>query len=274
MKFRSLGCATLAICALSHQPRAAEDDKRPAAGIQDNSFLIEEAYNQGPNEVQHINALRRQGKDWFYTFTQEWPLFSQAHQVSYTVPYAKLKSDMGFVSGFGDLQLNYRYQLFKESDSRPAIAPRFTWIIPTGNDEKGLGVGAHGFQFNLPVSKIVTDHVSLHGNAGFTRYNNIQGLGTTSYAVAGSAIYAVSRDFNVMLEGVREWNEAVEGGVLERERAWTVSPGFRKALNLEGDTQVVFGVAAPVRFVDNSGKRDYGVFLYLSIEHPIRPSLK
>ena len=249
---------------------AAEDDKRPAAGIQDNSFLIEEAYNQGSNEVQHINNVRRQGKDWFYTFTQEWPLFSQAHQISYTVPYARLKSDLGTVSGLGDLQLNYRYQLSKESETRPAIAPRFTWIAPTGDVDKSLGVGAHGFQFNLPISKIVTDRITLHGNAGFTHYGNVQGLSPTSYAAAGSAVYAVNRDFNLMLEGVREWNQVVDAGAIERERAWTISPGFRKALNLEGNTQVVFGAAAPIRFVDNSSKRDYGVFLYFSIENPIR----
>jgi hypothetical protein len=33
---------------------AEEDDKRPAAAIQDNSFLIEEAYNQEEGVVQHI----------------------------------------------------------------------------------------------------------------------------------------------------------------------------------------------------------------------------
>ncbi len=75
-------------------------------------------------------------------------------------------------------------------------------------------------------------------------------------------------------KGVREWNEAVDAGAIERERAWTVSPGFRKALNFDGGTQVVVGAAAPIRFVDNTSKRDYGVFLYLSIEHAIRRETK
>ena len=52
--------------------------------IKDNSFLIEEAYNQEEGVVQHIsNWMRdRATNDWIYTFTQEWPIGSQTHQFS------------------------------------------------------------------------------------------------------------------------------------------------------------------------------------------------
>ena len=45
-------------------------------GIQDNSFLVEEAYNQNFGVVQHISSFTRffDSKDWNYTFTQEWPV--------------------------------------------------------------------------------------------------------------------------------------------------------------------------------------------------------
>ena len=57
------------------------------APISDNSFLIEEAYNQEGGVVQHISALlRAQDGAWLYTFTQEWPFFSQRHQLGFTVP--------------------------------------------------------------------------------------------------------------------------------------------------------------------------------------------
>ncbi len=252
---------------------AEEKDPRPAAGIQDNSFLIEEAYNQEAGVVQHINGLRRQNKDWFYTFTQEWPIGSQAHQFSYTVPYFWLKTDTGRESGFGDLQFNYRYQLSLETADRPAIAPRLSLIVPSGNDEKGLGIGSYGTQFNLPVSKIVTDRITLHGNAGFTRYFDVQGQSPTSYLLGGSAVVAVNRNFNLMLEGLHEWAENVNDvGAIERERSFTLSPGARYALNFDGGTQVVLGVAAPIRFVED--KREYGAFFYLSIEHSILSSAK
>ena len=122
------------------EPAFAEDkDPRPAAGIQDNSFLIEEAYNQEAGVVQHINTLRRQGKDWFYTFTQEWPIASQTHQFSYTVPYSWLKTDSGRESGFGDVQFNYRYQLSLETPALPAIAPRPLSSLPDGTMMLTLG---------------------------------------------------------------------------------------------------------------------------------------
>lgn len=263
----------LATLASSSPGLAADDDPRPAAGIQDNSFLIEEAYNQEAGVVQHINNLRRQGKDWFYTFTQEMPIGSQTHQFSYTVPYSWLKTEFGHESGIGDLQFNYRYQLSLETADRPAIAPRISLIVPSGNDDKGLGVSSYGTQFNLPVSKIITDRVTLHGNAGLTHYFDVRGEKPTSYLLGGSMIYAVNRTFNLMLEGVHEWTESVNDfGIIEKERSFTLSPGIRYALNFDGGAQVVLGAAAPIRFVED--KRDYGVFFYLSIEHRVTGASK
>ena len=57
-----------------------------SCGDSGQSFLLEEAYNQEAGVVQHIQALRREQRSWFYTFTQEWPLGGQDHQFSYTVP--------------------------------------------------------------------------------------------------------------------------------------------------------------------------------------------
>src|SRR6185369_17848086 len=80
----------------------------PPEPISDNSFLIEEAYNQAPGVVQHINTFTRsRGGDWLYTFTQEWPVGSMKHQLSYT--FAALS--VGRADGVGDFALNYRYQL-------------------------------------------------------------------------------------------------------------------------------------------------------------------
>lgn len=72
---------------------------RPSEGIQDNSFLVEEAYNQEAGVVQHIlNISPDVGRnnnpgerEWALNFTQEWPVFSQTHQFSYTVPYTILR---------------------------------------------------------------------------------------------------------------------------------------------------------------------------------------
>jgi len=251
--------------AIAPRVHAEETDRRPAKGIQDNSFLIEEAYNQDAGVVQHIATLRRQDRGWFFAFTQEWPIGSQTHQFSYTLPYAWLRGDGERASGVGDVMLNYRWQALVETDRTPAFAPRFSLILPSGDADRDLGTGSTGYQISLPVSKVITDRVTVHGNAGLTSYLDVNGRSPTSYNLGGSAIYAVTRNFNLMLEAVGEWSETVDvAGEIERETSFTLSPGFRRGFDLSPG-QLVVGVAAPIRFA--GGTPDYGVFLYLSVEH-------
>jgi hypothetical protein len=248
----------------------ADDDPRPAAGIQDNSFLIEEAYNQDAGVVQHIGTLQRQRRDWFFGFTQEWPFTTQTHQVSYTIPYSWLRSDGQRAQGLGDISFHYRYQALTESATTPAFAPRLGLIVPTGSRAKGLGDGSLGLQVNLPFSKIVSDHITLHANAGVTHLFDVWGHSPTSFFAGGSGIYAVTRDFNLMLEGLVEWSESVnDARELERETTFTLSPGFRKAWNFPDDKQLVLGFATPITF--SRDRTDYGLFFYASFEHRFLP---
>src|SRR5919198_1486432 len=96
-------------------PSVARAQESPA--IADNSFLLEEAYNQEPGVVQHISAWQRSLRSaaWLFTFTQEWPLGGQAHQLSYTLPVQR--TDSPSETGFSDAVLNYRYQL-RPADAR------------------------------------------------------------------------------------------------------------------------------------------------------------
>src|SRR6266480_17205 len=116
----------------------AED--RPIDGISDNSFLIEEAYNQ------------------------EWPFFSEDHQISFTIPSSHLRDEGQQQNGIGDVLLNYRYQALKEGDDIPAFAPRFSLILPTGNRDKGTGNGVVGYQWSVPLSKKISSRFALHFN--------------------------------------------------------------------------------------------------------------
>ena len=98
----------LALALLLLAPGGAVAQPAPAApGIADNSFLIEEAYNQEPGVIQHISSFTRLGEgDWSYTFTEEWPAPSQKHQLSLTLPVLA----SGAHSGLGDAAINYRFQ--------------------------------------------------------------------------------------------------------------------------------------------------------------------
>ncbi|NNM74243.1 hypothetical protein [Enterovirga aerilata] len=147
-RLAALGAALLLAC-LGAASAQDNDDKPLAKGIQDNSFLPEEAYNQEPGVVQHITDAQKQGRYWLLSFTQEVPLGSQERQFSYTLPYSFLRPNGRRPSGFGDLQVNYRYQAQYETDVLPAIAPRLSLLPPTGNSFKGLGEGSHGFNTNF-----------------------------------------------------------------------------------------------------------------------------
>jgi len=260
--------AVLAVLGAIESAAAQATDPRTAAGLQDNSFLIEEAYNQEPGVVQHIGSFRRLNRDWQFTFTQEWPLGSQLHQFSYSVPYLWLHNDGDRTRGVGDIQLNYRFQALKETASQPAFAPRLSLILPSGDEDKGTGNGSYGYQVNLPVSKIVSDRVTLHGNAGITSYFDVQGRQPTSYNLGGSVVYAVTRDTNFLLEALGEWTETVNDlRRIEREFAFTLLPGVRHAFNLK-EGQLVIGAGVPIQFTE--GRTDVGALLYLSFEHKFR----
>jgi hypothetical protein len=243
-----------------------------AKGIQDNSFFVEEAYNQEAGVVQHIlnvpiNFING-SREITPSFTQEWPVFTQMHQFSYTIPYAFTEED----NGMEDMRLNYRLQALTEDERTPAFAPRFSLVLPTGNRDKGLGVGSVGYETNLPFSKVVSDRWTLHLNAGMSVFPNTRNHDLTNYNLGASAIFAVSRDLNLMLETVAGWNDDIAEGVLSPEatvnRSTTalISPGARYAFNLPNDAQLVIGLGLPIGLTSDSP--DWGLFFYCSFEHP------
>jgi Putative MetA-pathway of phenol degradation len=243
-----------------------------AKGIQDNSFFVEEAYNQEPGVVQHIlnvpiNFING-SREVTPSFTQEWPVFSQTHQFSYTIPYAFTEDD----NGMEDMRLNYRLQVLTEDQFTPAFAPRLSLVLPTGDPDKGLGVGGVGYETNLPFSKIVSDRWTLNFNAGMSVFPNARNHDLTNYNLGASAIFAVSRDLNLMLEAVAGWNDDIAEGVLspeatvDRSTTALISPGARYAFNLPNDVQLVVGLGLPIGLTSDSP--DWGLFFYCSFEHP------
>jgi hypothetical protein len=238
-----------------------------AKGIQDNSFFVEEAYNQEPGIVQHIinvPAFFMHGnKEVSFSFTQEWPIFSQTHQFSYTIPYTFTKSE----NGLEEIRLNYRLQALMEGERTPAFAPRFSLVTPTGDASKDFGHDRLGYEINLPFSKIVSERVTLNFNAGGSLFPDVNDRDLWNYNLGGSAIYAVSRDFNLMLEAVAFWEEDVDRARrVERTVTALLSFGARYAFNCPNDLQIVVGAATPIGLTSDSP--DWGLFFYLSFEHP------
>src|SRR5690349_11849806 len=141
-----------------------------APPIQDNSFLLEEAYNQEAGVVQHISTFTRMwaSNDWVYTFTQEWPVPGhERHQLSYTLSANDPGASAGG-AGIGDTYVNYRYQLVGNGETRTAVAPRVSLLAPSGNSKYGRGAGGTGVQMAVPVSVVLTPRFVTHFNAGTT----------------------------------------------------------------------------------------------------------
>ena len=258
----------LSLVTLLHSSLVSLSAAEPLAkGIQDNSFFVEEAYNQEPGVVQHILNVpvffTGGGKESTPSFTQEWPVFSQTHQFSYTLPHTFAEQE----SGLEDIRLNYRLQALMESERDPAFAPRFSLVIPTGDADKGFGHDRLGYEVNLPFSKIVSNRWSVHFNAGGSVFPDVNDRDLVNYNLGGSAIYAVSRNFNLMLESVAFWEEDVDSErKVDRTVTALLSPGARYAFNFPNDAQLVVGIAVPIGLTFDSP--DYGLFFYCSFEHP------
>ena len=245
---------------------AAQESPPP---IQDNSFLVEEAYNQGPGIVQHIGTfyVPALGSTWGFAFTQEWPVVTQRHQLAYTVPVGQ----SGGPTGIGDVAIHYRYQAGTLAGARTAFAPRVTLILPTGEREKGLGAGGAGVQFNLPFSAELSRSLVMHSNAGATHTpgaRNSAGArsAATDYLLAQSVIWLVRPKLNLMLEAA--WTsvaEVVGDARTERTSGTLVSPGVRGALDFPSGLQIVPGLAFPIAVGPGGGA--WSMFAYISFEH-------
>lgn len=257
-----LVCAALSLAAVGGTlaPASAQTP------IQDNSFLIEEAYNQERGVVQHISTLDHAGAGiWEYAFTQEWSLGGIRHQLGYTLPVL----DAGLGTGIGDVGVNYRFQAIGNPDASLLLAPRLTVLLPTGSHAAERGTGGAGVQLNLPVTYVLTPRIVTHWNAGMTLVPSAAApaggsASTASVNLGVGAVWLLRPSINLLLESVWTSDAAAigEGVTLREESAW-LSPGIRAAFDA-GGVQVVPGVAYVIGLGSGRGE---SLFLYLSLEH-------
>jgi hypothetical protein len=242
----------------------------PPPIIQDNSFLMEEAYNQEQGIVQHITTFRRHrgSSDFDASFTQEWPIGSIKHQLSYDLPLIRSASE----TGIGDVRINYRYQLEGSGETRLAVSPRLSLALPTGDWKKGRGSGAAGIEAGLPVSYVLSPLFTTHSNAAvaFTpSARNSIGERANSFGLtlAQSVIVTAHPNIQFLVEAIYARDQNVIG---RNSTEWTddlvISPGVRGAFNFASGLQIVPGLAVPLGAGPSNGDRS--VFFYLSFEHP------
>jgi hypothetical protein len=237
--------------AMAHQSRF---------GIPDNSFLIEEAFNQEKGIVQNTVMFQRsKAGNWDASFTQEWPIGNERHQFAFTIPFGAAAEER---TALGNTEISYRLKVTGDGPRFPAITPEVALIVPTNAERRDSGWRGAGWSVSVPLSKEL-NYLFLHVNAGNEWLRNDDGTGdwqTTPY-LAGSAVVAVRPMFNVMLEAYSEWAPGEDG----RERSTTISPGIRFGWDTATDTQLVLGVGMPIT---RGAVHDRGILLYFSYELP------
>jgi hypothetical protein len=268
-----LSCTPFLILSSSFSQDALRAAENPAP-IQDNSFLIEEAYNQEDGVIQHISTFERltNSRDWVYTQTDEWPFRSYKHQLSVTLAATHAGSLARSGAGWGDTAFNYRYQLVGSGEKEFAMAPRLSVLLPTGNHAFGRGSGGLGLQTNLPVSIQHSPRWVTHWNAGATwiprALDQVGDSASTSAVNLGqSVVWLAAPRVNFLVETLWISSEVVVGSQKTlRSQDLFVSPGVRWAYNLSDGLQIVPGVAVPIGIGPCTGEK--AIIVYLSFEHP------
>jgi hypothetical protein len=152
------------------------------------------------------------------------------------------------------------------------VSPRLSFVIPTGDDERGFGSGAPGVQVNLPVSVRLSPAFVTHLNAGASHTpsaRNATGAraAATGWNLGGSLIWLARPTVNLMMEVAWARAEGVIGaGQTAASDTWLLNPGIRWAHNFRNGLQIVPGVSFPIGIGPSAG--DWGVLLYVSFEHP------
>lgn len=238
--------------------------------IEDNSFLMEEAFNQEWGVYQFIQKYQtsKQAKGYEYVFENEIPISDKVHQFSYAIP--RFREDANSTSAIGDVTLNYRWQPMNRDGI--LVAERFGLVVPTGNVNKGAGNGVYGLEFMQAATLTVRDNVMNHWNMGFTVLPEAKTQGIdkrrtlTTFTAGSSLIWLCADNFNLLVEGVLQSDQStLMDGTKATGTTFTLNPGMRFALDLDyKDTQIVPGISFPTEMMN--GPTETGVLVYLSIE--------
>ena len=247
--------------------------------LQDNSFLVNEAYNQDPDVVQHVLTGWHFPSDslWVCTFDDQWPIGSARHQMDVLVPYGT--QGASDPHGFGDLQLGYQYQAKLQGEgSAFSFAPGVRLSLPTGSWTRGLGLGGPGIVLGLPISRRLSQHVEVHFNLGGSWFPSAKTLGPHGETLKGSLatlsegaslVVHVTPLLNLSLEAIGGQAQALgEGGRKMWGSTAILSPGAAYGINFKGGAQLVLGLAVPFGLNRQSANRS--LFLYVSLEHRFR----
>lgn len=232
------------------------------ARVEDNSFLLEEAYNQNPGEIQLIQR--------YQTFQHERPEYGVEIEAPITDNTHQFSLAIGRQENLSDLEVGYRFQAINVEGKMLTEGLRI--ILPTGSLRNESDHGVVGYEWLQSATVVFNEKISNHWNLGVRVYPNAESPSTsddrtlTNFIGGTSLVYYYQEDLNFLLEGLFESEEMIDDrGEIESEVRFTLNPGVRFAWNIDWQkSQIVPGIAFPVVF--NDEKTNPGVFFYFSWE--------
>ncbi len=132
-----------------------------------------EVNSQYDSDEETIEGLRVKTTGWQLASTLSYGL-TDAIDLVLTLPYQwnKEKDDNITISkenGIADMVFETKWRFYEKGSLSIALKPGL--IIPTGDDDKGLGAGRFGYQFYLIASKEMAPW-AFHVNLGYIRNEN------------------------------------------------------------------------------------------------------
>ena len=214
--------------------------------IETRNFVPEAGVNRSDAALQYNVFFL--GSELAHEITHEWAA-GAAHQISYTIALFTAGR-----TGLGDAAINYRYQLAGGAESRFAVAPRATLLLPTRS--RALGDPVKALQLVLPVTAVLGRRLVSHTNAGFTWYGSAP---DNELQLTQTFALAASDRVNVLLDAAYTRTGTGEHDIVVR-------PGLQFAFSAGPGLQIAPGIAVPV----NGSSR--GVMVFLALEQLLTPS--
>ncbi len=196
-------------------------------------------------------------------------------QWSDTVLNTNPKASDPWIEGAGDVQIGAKYRFVAESESRPALAARAFFKIPTADDDKGLGTGELDFGADLIATKNLAKLVDVSANVGFTLIGSPDNIRGTSGDLSNELRWGIGGKFpsEKFLQGVLEviGINYISDDDFPQEDPIDLIAGLQ--IKPASGIRVGMGYRRNLTFDSSNNRRPDGAVFLLSYTHKPAPSV-
>lgn len=171
------------------------------------------------------------------------------------LPYQRIDNDgEPKVRGTGDAVVGVKWRFHEKDGLSIGLKPQV--LIPTGNEQRGLGSGKAAYGVNLLASYEV-DTCTLLANTGYTYSNNVLGARKSIWNASAAVVWNAAPKTRLLLDvgtyrnadplSSRHPAFAVVGAIYSPHEKLDLDVGIKKGLNSE-EVNLVVGVGVTVRW--------------------------